>query len=157
MASAETAATVRTRFPRLAAPLAVGPMQLRNRIMMAPMGRNYGNPDGSPSERTIAHYTRVAAGGVGWIDIESTFVDPVGRGRTHQLGLHDDSSIPGFRRLAQAAHAHDVRIGVELHHAGRNTSPELARTVPVAPSPVECPDAGSGIPHELTREETAAG
>jgi 2,4-dienoyl-CoA reductase-like NADH-dependent reductase (Old Yellow Enzyme family)/thioredoxin reductase len=143
-------------YLRLAAPLTVGPMSVRNRIVMAPMERNYGNPDGSPSERTIAHYARVAAGGVGWIDVESTFVDPVGRGRTHQLGLHDDGSIPGFRRLAEAAHAHDVRIGVELHHAGRNTSPALAGTAPVAPSAVECPEAGSGIPHELTREEIAA-
>ncbi len=140
-------------YTRLAAPLAVGPMRVKNRIMMAPMERNYGHPDGSPSERTIAHYARIAHGGVGWIDIESTFVDPGGRGRTHQLGLHDDTSIPGFRRLAEAAREHDVRIGVELHHAGRNTSPALARTTPVAPSPVECPEAGSGTPHELTRDE----
>ena len=142
-------------FTRLAAPLAVGPMRVKNRIMMAPMERNYGHPDGSPSERTIAHYARIARGGVGWIDIESTFVDPAGRGRTHQLGLHDDASIPGFRGLADAAREHDVRIGVELHHAGRNTSPAIAGTTPVAPSPVECPEAGSGVPHELTRDEIA--
>src|SRR5581483_704091 len=156
MGAAETARAFRSPYPRLAAQLDVGPMRLRNRIMMAPMERNYGNPDGSPSERTIAHYARVAAGGVGWIDVESTFVDPVGRGRTHQLGLHDDASIPGFRRLTDAAHEHDVRIGVELHHAGRNTSPALAGAAPVAPSPVECPEAGSGVPHELTRDEIAA-
>ena len=140
-------------FTRLAAPLDVGPMRVKNRIMMAPMERNYGHPDGSPSERTIAHYARIARGGVGWIDVESTFVDPAGRGRTHQLGLHDDASIPGFRRLAEAARGHDVRIGVELHHAGRNTSPAISGTTPVAPSPVECPEAGSGTPHELTREQ----
>lgn len=143
-------------FSRLAAPLDIGPMRIKNRIMMAPMERNYGRRDGSPSPRTIAHYARIARGGVGWIDVESTFVDPVGRGRTHQLGLHADASIPGFRALAEAAHEHDVRIGVELHHAGRNTSPAIAGATPVAPSPVECPEAGSGVPHELTRAEIAA-
>ena len=144
------------RFDRLASPLDIGPVRVRNRIMMAPMERNYGNPDGSPSARTLAHYGRIAAGGVGWIDVESTFVDPSGRGRTHQLGLHDDRSIPGFRQLAALAHAHDVRIGVELHHAGRNTSPALAGRQPLAPSPVECPEAGSGVPHELDEAEIAA-
>jgi 2,4-dienoyl-CoA reductase-like NADH-dependent reductase (Old Yellow Enzyme family) len=120
------------------------------------MERNYANPDGSPSQRTLTHYAGIAAGGAGWIDVESTFVDPRGRGRTHQLGLHDDRCIPGFRALAEAAHRHDVRIGVELHHAGRNTSPALAGAAPVAPSAVECPEAGSGVPHELALDEIAA-
>ncbi|MDX6560245.1 MAG: hypothetical protein QOD65_59 [Gaiellales bacterium] len=140
-------------YERLSSSLTVGPIRSKNRIMVAPMERNYANADGSPSQRTLVHYAGIAAGGAGWIDIESTFVDPRGRGRTHQLGLHDDRSIPGFRALAEAAHRHDVRIGVELHHAGRNTSPALAGAVPVAPSPVECPEAGSGIPHELSVAE----
>ncbi|HEY3613332.1 MAG TPA: FAD-dependent oxidoreductase, partial [Gaiellales bacterium] len=143
-------------FARLSAALAVGPIRVKNRIMVAPMERNYANPDGSPSARTLAHYAAIAAGGAGWIDVESTFVDPRGRGRTHQLGLHDDRSIPGFAALAEQAHRHDARIGVELHHAGRNTSPGLAGGAPVAPSPVECPEAGSGVPHELALDEIAA-
>ena len=117
------------------------------------MERNYGLPDGRPSQRTIEHYARIARGGPGWIDVESTFVDPSGRGRTHQLGLHQDASIDGFRRLAEAAHAAGARIGVELHHAGRNTSPQISGQIPLAPSPVECPEAGSGIPHELDEDE----
>ncbi len=57
---------------------------------MALMERNFANPDGTVSERTIAHYRERAEGGVGWIDVESTFVEAAGRGRTHQLGLHED-------------------------------------------------------------------
>jgi 2,4-dienoyl-CoA reductase-like NADH-dependent reductase (Old Yellow Enzyme family) len=140
-------------YTRLGEPLEVGPMRLRNRVVVAPMERNYANADGTLSPRSLAHYARIAAGGAGWIDVESTFVDPRGRGRTHQVGLHDDACVDGFRRLAEIAHAADVRIGVELHHAGRNTSPALALGTPVAPSPVECPEAGSGIPHELTLRE----
>ena len=104
-----------------------------NRIMMAPMERNYGNPDGSRRSARSPTTPASPRGGVGWIDVESTFVDPGGRGRTHQLGLHDDASIPGFRQLAEPAHAHDVRIGVELHHAGRNTSPALTGRRPSRP------------------------
>jgi 2,4-dienoyl-CoA reductase-like NADH-dependent reductase (Old Yellow Enzyme family) len=124
-----------TRLAHLFAPVEVGRMTLPNRIVMAPMERNYANPDGTVSERTLAHYEERARGGVGWIDVESTFVDPAGRGRTHQLGLHDDACIPGFRALAEAAHRHGAWIGVELHHAGRNTCTAVSGHEVVAPSP----------------------
>jgi 2,4-dienoyl-CoA reductase-like NADH-dependent reductase (Old Yellow Enzyme family) len=137
----------------LFAPVTVGRMVVPNRIVMAPMERNYGNRDGTVSERTKAHYERRAGGGVGWIDVESTFVHPAGRGRTHQLGLHDDACIPGFRELAEIAHRHGSLIGVELHHAGRNTCRAVSGHDVVAPSPVPCPEAGPDVPRELTKGE----
>src|SRR5262247_1968814 len=141
------------KLDQLFAPVTVGRLTVPNRIVMAPMERNFANPDGTVSERTKAHYEARARGGVGWIDVESTFVDPVGRGRTHQLGLHEDFCIEGFRDLAAIAHAHGARIGVELHHAGRNTSKAVSGFQPVAPSPVPCPEAGGDVPHELSIEE----
>ncbi len=140
----------------LFAPLDVGPMTVANRIVMAPMERNYANPDGTVSERTLAHYGARAAGGVGWIDVESTFVDPAGRGRTHQLGLHEDRCVDGMRALAEAVHAGGAKIGIELHHAGRNTSRAISGHEPVAPSAVACPEAGGDIPRELTAGEIDA-
>ncbi len=134
-------------------PLQIGPMRVANRIVMAPMERNFANPDGSVSERTIAHYRLRAEGGAGWIDVESTFVHPAGRGRTHQLGIHHDGAIEGFRALAEAVHDAGAKIGIELHHAGRNTSSLITGTRPVAPSPVPCIEAGGEIPHELSGDE----
>ena len=134
-------------------PIAVGPMTVANRLMMAPMERNYANPDGTVSERTVAHYRARAEGGVGWIDVESTFVDAAGRGRTHQLGLHEDRCLEGFRVLVDAVHAGGAKIGIELHHAGRNTSSAISGRPPVAPSPVPCPEAGGEVPRALTHGE----
>lgn len=140
-------------LPRLFEPLRVGPMTVANRIVMAPMERNYAEPDGAVSQRTIAHYRARAHGGVGWIDVESTFVDPGGRGRTHQLGLHDDRLVEGFQALVQAAHEEGAKIGIELHHAGRNTCSAISAREPVAPSPVACPEAGGELPRQLTPTE----
>jgi 2,4-dienoyl-CoA reductase-like NADH-dependent reductase (Old Yellow Enzyme family) len=137
-------------------PLTIGPMTVSNRLVMAPMERNYANADGTVSERTIAHYRARAHGGVGWIDVESTFVDPAGRGRTHQLGLHEDGCIDGMRRLVEAVHAEGTKIGIELHHAGRNTCSTISGSTPVAPSPVPCPEAGGEVPRELTGSEIDA-
>jgi 2,4-dienoyl-CoA reductase-like NADH-dependent reductase (Old Yellow Enzyme family) len=142
-----------TELAHLFSPLDVGRMTVKNRIVMAPMERNYANADGTVSERTKAHYEARARGGVGWIDVESTFIDPAGRGRTHQLGLHDDRCIAGFAELVDIVHAGGARIGIELHHAGRNTSRAITGVQPVAPSPVPCPEAGGDVPHELTLGE----
>jgi 2,4-dienoyl-CoA reductase-like NADH-dependent reductase (Old Yellow Enzyme family)/thioredoxin reductase len=140
-------------FEHLFAPLRVGQMTVKNRIVMAPMERNYANPDGTVSARSKAHYTACARGGVGWIDVESTFVDPKGRGRTHQLGIHEDRCIPGFKELTDIAHSYGARISLEVHHAGRNTSRAISGFQPVAPSPLPCMEAGGDIPHELSAEE----
>lgn len=142
-----------SNLTHLFAPLDVGPMTVANRLVMAPMERNYANRDGTVSERTVAHYSVRARGGVGWIDVESTFVDPAGRGRTHQLGLHSDSCVEGFRRLVDAVHAGGAKVGIELHHAGRNTCSAISGRQPVAPSPVPCAEAGGETPRELTRSE----
>jgi 2,4-dienoyl-CoA reductase-like NADH-dependent reductase (Old Yellow Enzyme family) len=137
----------------LFSPLEVGGMTVPNRVFMAPMERNFANADGTVSERTLAHYEACAAGGVGWIDVESTFVDQRGRGRTHQLGIHDDACVPGLTALVDRVHAHGPRIGIELHHAGRQTASGLTGQQPIGPSPVPCPEVANEIPHELAPRE----
>jgi 2,4-dienoyl-CoA reductase-like NADH-dependent reductase (Old Yellow Enzyme family)/thioredoxin reductase len=140
-------------LPHLFSPIEVGPMTVANRVFMAPMERNYGNPDGTVTERTLVHYETCARGGVGWIDVESTFVDPRGRGRTHQLGIHDDRCVAGLKELVSRVHAKGPKIGIELHHAGRQTESGLTGFQPVAPSPVPCPQVADEVPHELTIRE----
>ena len=137
----------------LFSPIEIGSMTVENRIFMAPMERNFANPDGTVTERTLTHYETCARGGVGWIDVESTFVDPRGRGRTHQLGIHDDRCVPGLTELVSRVHAHGPRIGIELHHAGRQTESGLTGSQPIAPSPVPCPQVANEVPHELTLGE----
>jgi 2,4-dienoyl-CoA reductase-like NADH-dependent reductase (Old Yellow Enzyme family) len=141
------------RLASLFSPIAVGGMNVPNRVLMAPMERNYAHADGTVSERTLTHYEACAAGGVGWIDVESTFVDQRGRGRTHQLGIHDDGCVPGLRALVERVHAHGPRIGIELHHAGRQTASGLTGFQPIAPSPVPCPEVANEMPHELAPRE----
>jgi 2,4-dienoyl-CoA reductase-like NADH-dependent reductase (Old Yellow Enzyme family)/thioredoxin reductase len=134
-------------------PITVGGMEVRNRIVMAPMERNFGNPDGTVGDRTIAHYEERAKGGVGWIDVEATYIHKLGKGRAFQLGIDSDDCIPGLKRLVDAAHAHGAKIGIELQHSGRCTTRAISGSQPVAPSPVPEPVAGGDMPRELTLEE----
>lgn len=87
--------------------------------------------------------------------LEASFVVPEGRGFARQLGIHADAMIPGLRRLAGLAHAHGAKIGVQLYHAGRQTSSKTTGVVPVAPSAIPDPTVME-MPRELTTEDIAA-
>ncbi|GIM91499.1 hypothetical protein Ato02nite_032920 [Paractinoplanes toevensis] len=128
-------------------PVRVGPHRLRNRVVLPPMERNYGTADGRVTERYVEYLRARAAGGAALVFTEATFVRADGRGRSHQLGAHDDHTVPGLRALVEAVHNEGALLGVELNHAGR-----VGGFEPVAPSPV--PFVGR-TPRELSTAEVA--
>jgi 2,4-dienoyl-CoA reductase-like NADH-dependent reductase (Old Yellow Enzyme family)/thioredoxin reductase len=128
-------------------PLDLGPLRLRNRLMMAPMGTAL-DRDGHISDEAIAYYRRRAEGGVGAITIEGCLVSEETVGPEPKIS--GPEYLPGLRRLVEALKPYDVTVGVQLMHPGRQvlTGPS------VAPSPVPLHSAAP-IPHELTAAEIA--
>lgn len=144
-------------FPRLFAPGRIGSLELRNRILMAPMEKNLATATGAVTQRYIDYVEARAAGGAALILLESMYVHPAGRNHLYQLGIHDDALVPGHRRLVEACHRHGALVGAELQFAGRETSAAVTGTQPVAPSPVPCTTlAGGEMPRALTVAEIAA-
>lgn len=139
-------------FPNIFSSGRIGKMELKNRFVMPPIVRNYADTDGLVTNRYVAHIKRIAQGGVGMIILEASFIRPDGKGFVNELGLHADSVIPGLKRLANAAHKHDVKIGIQLYHAGRQTSSKTTGVQPIAPSPIPDPTIME-IPHALTLKE----
>ena len=86
-------------FPHLFAPGRIGPLALRNRILMAPMEKNLATAAGAVTQRYVDYCEARAAGGAALLFLESMYVDPVGKNHHYQLGLHDDALVPGYRRL----------------------------------------------------------
>ena len=134
-------------------PFQLGSRLLRNRIMTAPMEKNFCRPDGRVSDHYISYAQDRAAGGVAVVGTEAAFVRPDGKGRPLQLGVHDDSMIPGLRAMAQAVHEHGALLAVELNHGGRTAQAKVSGFQPVAPSPVPCVVAGGDMPIELDAED----
>lgn len=130
----------------------IGNLSVRNRLVMPPMVLNYADENGRATDKYVEHIRRVAQGGVGTIILEASYVTPEGRGFTNQLGLHDDAVVPGLRRIVQAAHEHDVVVGIQIYHAGRQTRSAITGLAPVAPSPLPCP-VMQELPHELSTSE----
>ena len=141
-------------FPKLFEPARIGTLEVKNRLIMAPIEKNYADPLGCMTQRYIDYLVERARGGVGLILVESMYVDPVGRNHITQLGIYSDAQIPGYRRATDVVHEYGCRIGVELEFGGRQTSSWVTGRRPVAPSPIPCAVlAGGEIPRELTVPE----
>lgn len=133
----------------------IGKLTLKNRLIMAPMVRNYADEHGHMTERYLAHLERIAQGGVGTMILEASFVSPEGRGFRNELGLHSDSVIAGLHEAVRIAHEHGARIGIQLYHAGRQTTSKVSGEQPVAPSAIPCPLLQE-LPRMLDRAEIHA-
>lgn len=121
----------------LLSPLTLRSLTLRNRIAVAPM-LQAAAVDGQPTAWHHVHIGRFAIGGVGLIMMESTKVEPRGRGTIGDLGLWDDAVVPLFRPIVDFAHSHGAAIGIQLGHTGRKRG--ATSTVPdeaVAPSAIQ--------------------
>ncbi|NLC40064.1 MAG: FAD-dependent oxidoreductase [Clostridiaceae bacterium] len=142
------------KFKSLFRPIKIGQMEVRNRLVIPPMGTNSAEDDCSVGERMISYYEERAKGGFGLITIEVTAVAPEGRAIPRQPGLWSDDFIEGYSRLADAIHKHGAKMSVQLHHAGRQTLPVYNGNLEiVSSSPIPCPFCQI-LPRELTTEET---
>ena len=120
------------------------------------MERNYCDADGHMTDVYEDYLMQRAEAGVALVMAEATYVRADGKGRSHQLGAHDDSCIPGLRHLADAVHSAGALVGCELNHGGRTAQSKISGHPNVAPSPVACAVAGGELPRELTTEEIYA-
>lgn len=107
-------------FVHLLSPGRIGPLQLRNRVVMPAMDQNSCTADGLITDAVVTHYEERAAGGVGLLILETSAIAyPVGATSRHQPSLSHDGVIPGLRRLAEAVHAHGAAMVVQICHHGK--------------------------------------
>lgn len=94
-------------------PIKVGKTTFKNRIMFPPLTTGYEERDGAIGEQCFQFYRRLAEGGTGYIVIGD--VAPVAT-FTPTPKLFREEHIPPFRRLADACHSYDCRLGIQLFH-----------------------------------------
>ena len=122
----------------------IGGLELKNRVVMPAMGCSLAQADGTAGEQIIRYYQARARGGAGLIITEITRIDDItGVGTPCQLSVTDMKHIPGLVRLAEAVHAYDTKIFVQLHHPGNQTPARLLHgQQPVSASDVVCKTVG---------------
>ena len=141
---------------RLFEPAQLGSLALKNRLVMAPMGSNYAEADGTCGERIQAYYEARARGGAALLTMGVVSVAfPAGTAEPFQVGLSDDKFIPGLTRLTHRVHQHGAKIAVQLQHAGKTSVRDLAEGRPLWVPSIP-PRVSSNMMERLTKEELSA-
>lgn len=112
-----------TQLTKLFEPGRIGRMELKNRLVMAPMGTRTSDDEGFITQRTIDFYVARANGGVGLIISQTTPCVPEKVRTPDRAYLDDDKFIPSLSKLAEAVHAHGSKMAIQLVHYGVAAAP----------------------------------
>ncbi|WP_300759647.1 alkene reductase [Janthinobacterium sp.] len=118
-------------------PITIGSLQLKNRIIMAPLTRSRAtNPGRVPNELMAQYYAQRATAGL--IISEATSVTPQGVGYADTPGIWSDEQVEGWKHVTKAVHDAGGKIVLQLWHVGRISAPMfLNGDLPVAPSAIK--------------------
>jgi 2,4-dienoyl-CoA reductase-like NADH-dependent reductase (Old Yellow Enzyme family) len=138
----------------LFAPFEIPGLKLDNRIVMAPMTREF-SPDGIPGPDVAAYYARRAAGGAGLVITEATDIDHPASwgGRPRVPRFFGADAMAGWAEVARAVHAEGARIVPQLWHIGAElaVSGTLDPTQLVSPSGIATDGTTIGEPMTETQ------
>jgi 2,4-dienoyl-CoA reductase-like NADH-dependent reductase (Old Yellow Enzyme family)/thioredoxin reductase len=144
---------MKRNYKHIFEPLTIRRMTMKNRIMMTPMGTNYGEQSGEMSFLHINYYEQRARGGTGLIMVENASIySPEGSNGTTQLRIDHDNYLPRLFKLTESVHKHGACIGIQLNHAGASAQSARINMQPVSASNIPS-KAGGEIPRPLEKEE----
>lgn len=119
-------------YSKLFSPMKIGNVEVKNRVVMAPMCMGFGQYNGCATKTMMDYYEERAKGGVGLIFTEITRINDItGASSFGQLGMSHDYQIPALKEMARRIHRHGCKIMVELHHPGRQNLGLMIGTVPL--------------------------
>jgi N-ethylmaleimide reductase len=121
----------------LLTPYTLGPLELPNRMVMAPMTRNRNDENGVPKAMAATHYAQRATAGL--LISEATQVSANASGYMFTPGIFTDDQVRGWQAVTDAVHAEGGRIFNQVWHTGRVSHPSLQPDGgdPLAPSAIK--------------------
>lgn len=128
--------------------IAVGGIELKNRLTMAPLYLGYAGEGGRVGGLFLEHYRLMAKSGVAMVVVENATVDyPTGSGSNRTLRVDTDENREGLIRLANTIKEQGAVACQQINHAGRFAA--IAEPA-LAPSAVQ---TFGRMPRALTKEE----
>ncbi len=129
----------------------IGNIELKNRLVMTPMGTNLAELDGTVGPAMLAYFEARAKGGCGLIMPEICKVnEKTGVGMFRQIAATSDRHIPSLAKLAGTVHKYGSKIFIQLHHPGREGESKLIGGQPV----VSASDVMCKVSQQKTRPMT---
>lgn len=117
-------------------PFQLGPLALKNRLVMAPMTRNRAGEGRVPTPLMAEYYAQRASAGL--IITEATQISQRGTGYVGTPGIHTPDQIAGWKTVTDAVHAAGGHIFCQIWHVGRISHAEFqpSNAAPLAPSAI---------------------
>lgn len=129
----------------LETPGRIGKLKLKNRIVMAPLGTNYGTTDGLSTERDKLYYAERAKGGVALIMTEAMVISENARQHNNSLLVTHDRFIPGVASVVRAIKDGGALAVGQISHRGGLLRRSVLNMEPVGPSPWTNPNTGDPV------------
>ena len=140
------------KFKHMFSPIQIGPMTVKNRFVVPPMGNNFAKTDGTWSDESVAYYAERAKGQFGLITIEATVVHKGAKGGPRKPCLYDDNSIESLKKITDACHAEGAKISIQLQNAGPEGNAKNAGAPIQAATSIAAAD-GRDIPEAVPTEQ----
>lgn len=137
-------------MPKLFSNYKLKNLELKNRVVMAPMCMDSADEQGNANSWHYLHYGNRAIGGTGLIVLEATAVESRGRITAMDLGIWNDSHTEGLRNIVEECKKHGAKMGIQLAHAGRKC--EVTTEDIIAPSPIAFSEKYK-TPREMNKED----
>lgn len=128
---------------KIFSPLKIGDLELKNRVIMAPLTRMRSKQPGNvPYELNAKYYAQRASAGL--IISEATQVCQEGQGYPATPGIHSLEQVEGWKLVTDEVHKNGGKIFLQLWHVGRisHRSHQPNQQLPVAPSAIK-PSGGT--------------
>ena len=118
-------------------PVRLGDLELKNRIVMAPLTRSRSSSEGVPPPFAGDYYGQRATAGL--IISEATNISPQAVGYALTPGIWSDAQVESWKRVTDKVHANGGLMFLQLWHCGRISHPDLqpGHGLPVAPSAIQ--------------------
>jgi dimethylglycine catabolism A len=140
-------------------PARIGPVEIKNRIVMPPMTTRTSDAEGNVTDDSVAYYMARVRGGTGLITVEMASPERCGRHRRHEIGIYDDRFLPGLTRLVGEIHRGGAKASIQLGHGGGHTRIDICGETPIAPSAIPHPVYETTfetiVPQEMTKARIA--
>jgi 2,4-dienoyl-CoA reductase-like NADH-dependent reductase (Old Yellow Enzyme family)/thioredoxin reductase len=135
----------------------IGNLELKNRLVMAPIGIEGCDPEGFVTDQLVSYYAKKARGGVGLIISQSSQATRLGRA-PGRVSIWDDKYIPGLARIAEAVHKNNGKMAWQILYHGKlllqwmDKIPNPAEIRILGPSAIPWVKTGTA-PEEATKED----
>lgn len=131
-------------------------VELKNRIVMAPMTNFSSHPDGTVTDAEVDYYARRSKG-VSMVITATTYVTPNGKGFHGQFAAYQDDFIPSLSRVAKAIKNQGAKAVLQMFHGGRMCPPELVPSGEIVSASdvpaTRAANSNDSIPRALTESE----